>query len=66
MSKKHVLHEVRDWPQVICKSGTHESPDRKPDSLQFRSLLSSKYLKRELKKKFSKILLQIGKCETGR
>ena len=21
MSKKHVLHEVRDWPQVICKSG---------------------------------------------
>ena len=73
MSKKTPLTSSEgDWHQMICKFcvierswSTHESTDQKSDWLQLRSLLSSKYLKRELKIIFSKILQQIRKSDTG-
>ena len=70
--KKYFLLQKRDWRQTICRFRviestccTHESPGWKPDRLQVRSLLSSEWLKRELKMIFSKVWLPIGRSDTG-
>ena len=67
MSKKHLLLKWGVGVKLFVKRRwcSHESTGQKSDWLQLRSLLSSKYLRRELKITFSKILLQIGRSVTG-
>ena len=67
MSKKKPLtsseglatDDLEIWYVIGRSWCTHESPDWKRDWLQLRSLLSFRYLKRELKIIFSKKLQQI-------